>query len=74
MLRGWGRSSRGRAVPKSTSDRVDLERQVQLFSDVIEDMKTRQTKPGHCQRIADYEQIVVDLREALAAIQLSRIH
>ncbi|WP_105432045.1 MULTISPECIES: hypothetical protein [Neorhizobium] len=59
---------------KPASDRVDLEHQVRMFRDVIKDMKARQIKPGHCQRIADYEQIVAELNEALADMPASHLH
>jgi hypothetical protein len=44
------------------------------FSDVINDMKARQSRPGHCQLITDYEQIVAELKEALAMVAPSRLH
>lgn len=62
-------------VRLSTSDRVDLDHQVQMFTDVIKAMKARQMKPGHCQRVADYERIVAEIKEALAAMASpSRLH
>jgi hypothetical protein len=45
-----------------------------MFNDVINDMKTRRTKPGHCQLVADYEQIIAELKEALATMAPSRLH
>jgi hypothetical protein len=45
-----------------------------LFSDVINDMKASQSRPGHCQLITDYEQIVAELKEALAMVAPSRLH
>jgi hypothetical protein len=74
MLDGWGRTTRGRALRKSGSDRVELEQQVRMFSGVINDMKARQSGRGHCQLIADYEQIVAELKEALAMVAPSRLH
>jgi hypothetical protein len=54
--------------------REDLEHQVRMFTDVINDMKARQATAGHCQRVADYEQIVAELKAALAAMAPSRLH
>ncbi|CDZ41457.1 Hypothetical protein NGAL_HAMBI1145_59030 [Neorhizobium galegae bv. officinalis] len=46
-----------------------------MFTDVIKAMKARQMKPGHCQRVADYERIVAEIKEALAAMASpSRLH
>ncbi|EUB98351.1 hypothetical protein PMI07_006665 [Rhizobium sp. CF080] len=45
-----------------------------MFTQVIQEMKVRQHKPGYCQRIADYQQIIVELNEALAAIRPGHLH
>jgi hypothetical protein len=58
----------------SVRDSIDLEQQVRMFTDVIRDMRARQSEPALCKRIADYEEIVGELKEALAAITSSRLH
>jgi hypothetical protein len=45
-----------------------------MFAEVIKEMKVRQHKPGSCDRIADYQQIIVELNEALAAIRPVHLH
>jgi hypothetical protein len=58
----------------SVSDSIDLEQQVRMFTDVIKDMRARQTEPAPCKRIADYEEIVGELKEAIAATISARLH
>ncbi|WP_172716855.1 MULTISPECIES: hypothetical protein [Neorhizobium] len=58
----------------SVSDSIDLEQQVRMFTDVIKDVRARRSEPGLCRRIADYEEIVSELRDALAAMTPSRLH